>query len=716
MVILMMPAVPVGAQDVTIFLSSSSVTDVAVSGDAVVWSSEGGAGVFSPDDSVFAGLTKADGLKSNRLTAAAFDALGNLWLGTEESGVHWQDPSGRIRWVSTYDGLPSNRITSLDAAGTGVWIGTSAGASFFMGATRIETVMPAGGLSPGAVRATVVDGQGKVWFGTDEGLSVRDGPLWVNYYSGIPVRALALDRYGDVVAATGNGVFRYDGTAWLSFSTGLPDPDVFDFALADTLLWAGSEAGPAWYDESAGQWVEESAGLAVDRVVALAYGSGQGLWVGVLAEGVAFWDGSAWSPRRPSRPASNYISDLDVGPGGELWCGTGSDGNSFPLPTGAATKGLLRFRNDEWADYRRGHSPLMSDNVYRVARDGEGGVWMGTWGAGLFHFDPAAGEWDTLSIASGDLFSNHISAVVAGPNRDVWFAEYTYPLGGIAVIDSGGTITHFGQNDGMPTIYFRSLAVDSAGRVWAGSYGLEGSTDLPTLVRLDTRGTYADKTDDDLFVYSATAWGGSVPVHALACAPDGGVWIGVESGIAWTDGESWLRVDEACAGGITGQVRSIAVGRSGEVWIAAAQGLGEWNDAQLLIHDTVGGGLAVDDCMSLAYDWEHRTLWIGTWGGGVSRWVFEPPAPPVAVSDVYAFPNPFRPERGHEHVTFHGNSTTTEISIYTLDGQEIVTLAPGQDTWEATTREGSPVAGGLYVFLGKDEGGEVKAGKIAVIR
>ncbi len=707
--------VPCVAQDVTVFLGSSGVTDIAVGPEHVYWTSGGGVGVFSPGDSVFSALTKADGLNSNRLTAVAVDASGNLWLGTEESGAHWMDSSGAIRWISTYDGLPSNDITSVDASGARVWIGTSGGASRFEGGTRIETVSSGSGLVAGAVLSTLVDAQDRVWFGTEGGLSVRDGSTWTTHFAGIEIRALALDRNDELWAATASGVFRYDSPAWVSASAGLPDPDVFDFVLADTLLWAGSESGPAWFDESSSQWVAETAGLPVGGVVALAFETGVGLWAGVEAEGVAFWDGG-WESRRPSSPATNYMIDMDIDSDGGLWCGTGSDGNLFPLPLGVTAKGLVRFQDDEWSNFRAVDSPLAADNVYRVARDRSGGVWMGTWGAGLLHFDPVSDAWDTLSIASGDLFSNHISALVPGVGREVWFAEYTYPLGGIAVVDSNRVVTHFGQNDGLPTIFFRSIAVDSAGRVWAGSYGLEGSLDLPTLVRLDTRGTFADKGDDELIVYSATSWGGAVPVHALACAPDGGTWIGVESGIAWTDGVSWLPVDQACAGGITGQVRSIAVDRAGTVWIAAAQGLGEWRDNDLTIHDTAGGGLAVDEIMSLAYDRVNRTLWIGTWGGGVSRWAFESPGPVNGATEVYAFPNPFRPDLGHERVTFRGLSGNDGIALYTLEGQEVTVLPVGVDTWAATDGSGEPVASGLYVFLGKDDSGNVRTGKIAIIR
>ncbi len=709
--------VGVSAQEVDIFLSTRAVTAVAVGDDAVHWSSRGGAGSFRPADSLYATLTEADGLGSNNLTAIGIDASGSVWYGTDREGVWWISPSGNLHVIKAFDGLPSNEITSLDPWDAGVWIGTTDGASYFMGDTRVETVWSGAGLLGGDVLTVLVAAADSIWFGTTEGLSLRTTVGWEDHFAGSEVRSLVQDRYGVVWGAAESGLYRRDGAGWTQTSTGLPDPDVFGLVLADTVLWAGTGGGPAWYDENAQQWVPETNGLLDRRVTSLDCRAGLGVWVGTGGDGVAWWSGAQWEPRRPSSPGTNYLSDLAVDPDGDLWCGAGSDGNFFPLPLEVTTGGLLGFHDGQWSSYRQADSPLPMDNTYRVASDGEGGVWVGTWGAGLIHFNPVSSVWDTLTFASGDLRSpfNVISALVPGKNGEVWFGDYGF---GIGVVAPDGATSHFGPNDGLPSIFFRSLAVDSLGRVWAGSYGLEGASDLPTLTRLDTKGTLADKDDDEIAIFSATLWGGSVPLHAVACVPGGGVWLGVPGGIAWTDGESWVPVGEACTGGVVGEVRSIAVDRKSGIWIAGSQGLGEWRDNTWTQYVSGEGGIAADDIMSLAYDWVRNTLWIGTWGGGVSRWTFELPDTAVAAGpDAYAYPNPFRPGEGHHEVRFSGLDPLFEIEILTIEGARIIVLPAGEDrVWQATNGDGEAVASGLYFFRGRDSRGGFKVGKVAVIR
>jgi ligand-binding sensor domain-containing protein len=702
------------AQEVTVFLSTSEVTDVAAGPGQVHWSSNGGAGSFTPGDSSYSMLTRADGLGSNNLTAIAVDASGAVWYGTDREGVRWIDASQNLHVINTFQGLPSNEITSLDASGSGVWVGTAAGASYFVGDTRVETELSGAGLLTGDVLAVLVVGADSTWFATEGGLSLRTAAGWESHLTGSEARALVLDRFGAVWVTSGAGVYRREGGAWTQITTGLPHPIVDALVLADNVLWAGTGDGTARYDEGSGAWVPESSGLEGIAVTSLAYRGTEGLWAGTQGDGVMWWNGSGWEPRRPSSPVSNYASDMDVGSGENLWCGTGSDGNVFPLPQGTTTRGLVGFRNGVWENYRKADSPLASDNTYRVASDRDGGVWVGTWGSGLLHLDPISGDWDTLSVASGDLFSDYVAAMVAAPGGEIWFSEYIY---GLAAVGTDGSVTHFGQNENLPTIFYRSVAVDSMGRVWAGAYGLEGAGDLPTLTRLDTGGTLTDKDDDEVAVFSATSWGGSVPVHAVACSPDGDVWLGVPDGIAWTDGESWAPTGEACAGGVIGQVRSIAIDRQAGVWYAGSQGLGEWRGNTWTQHVADDGGIAVDDVMSLAYDRERHTLWIGTWGGGVSRWAFDlPDTDGVEAPGVYAYPNPFRPDQGHDLIHFDGFADQARIEIYTLEGAEVVVLPAGTSTWNGMAENGEPVASGLYLFAGKDGRGEVRVGRIAVIR
>ena len=63
------------------------------------------------------------------------DSKGNIWFGTLEKGVAKFD-GHNLKYLTTKDGLPSNRITNVIEDNLGnLWFGTGAGVSKFDGKT-----------------------------------------------------------------------------------------------------------------------------------------------------------------------------------------------------------------------------------------------------------------------------------------------------------------------------------------------------------------------------------------------------------------------------------------------------------------------------------------------------------------------------------------------------------------------------------------------------
>src|SRR5262249_59067703 len=111
-------------------------SDLLAAGDTV-WCATLEAGLlrFDATRNRFEAVTREPGgLQSNRLTALALDATNRLWVGTQGAGVSVLSPD-RKSWdlLAGFDGIPSDTITTLEAHGDTVYIGTTRGIALWDG-------------------------------------------------------------------------------------------------------------------------------------------------------------------------------------------------------------------------------------------------------------------------------------------------------------------------------------------------------------------------------------------------------------------------------------------------------------------------------------------------------------------------------------------------------------------------------------------------------
>ena len=88
--------------------------------------------------------------------------------------------------------------------------------------------------------------------------------------------------------------------------------------------------------------------------------------------------------------------------------------------------------------------------------------------------------------------------------------------------------------------------------------------------------------------------------------------------------------------------------------------------------------------------------------------------PNFAVADVYAYPNPIRPDT--DFVTFANVPDGSEIGIYTITGDKVATVHERnlEARWDLCSDAGGNVASGVYLYY-LDTGTDTKIGKIAVL-
>lgn len=303
------------------------------------------------------------------------DKAGNLWFGTTGEGVYRYDGKQFTQFLKE-DGLSSNTVWSMlaDRAGN-IWFGTNTGLCRYNGKTFASVpivVMNRSFLlantisinSPSAqneVWSMMQDKQGKLWFGTSEGVYCYDGTSFTRFLDdgniinkdGLQlkmVNCMLEDRQGNIWFGSGmppgmEGLCRFDGKSLTRFKPG----------------------GDGWIR----YLLEDRAGT---------------IWIGGRQQGVWRFDGKTYTQFMKGGNA-NAIASLED-KDGHIWFSGGENKNGFGgdggiwrydgkgLPTGQA--GFTNFNTK---------NGLCDYSVWCLVEDRAGNIWAGTRNTGLYRYD-----------------------------------------------------------------------------------------------------------------------------------------------------------------------------------------------------------------------------------------------------------------------------------------------------------------------------------------
>jgi ligand-binding sensor domain-containing protein len=696
------------------YVNSNEVQSIASWHGLLALGTLGGVVTIDPSTGAIEKILRSpSGLPSHQVLSVAVSPSGLLWAGTAESGIARLRPDGTFRrTLSSFDGLPSDRVQTLYVHGDTVWVGTSGGVALFtespgtgqIGLARSFTsASTAGGLPGDDVRAFALVGD-TLWVATTLGLSTFASGVWSSRASSLGPVATSLTLFADTLwAATSAGPYRYASGLFQPGNAG----HLFasqTLGVSDGTLYSGSAAlGVFRYVPSTG-WVASPAGLPSPRVSSLLAGPDGALWAGTLGGAARLTPGaSAWEAFVSDGPLVNGTQRAVVNARG-VWLTTG---NVFPA--GGARGVVLHFDGASWSSLTNANTggALQEADAFGIVATRDSRLWIGHCCLDapdrprVDRYDPGTGVWDTPP-------AYNIWAMAQSPAGPVVAAGVEHENGAYLLDAASGAMVDSltPGNSGITSNNLRAAAFDAAGKGWFGS-AFNG------LDVWDGKGTLAH--GDDAWVHTVVQ--PSDQVTSIAVMSPQSAWIGTILGAGRIENGLFTRVLVAPTLP-SGQVEDLALDGSGNVWIATAAGLvrADASGAGSVEIFTTTDGLVDNDIHALAWDPDRGVLWVGT-ANGISRVAAGVPGDPAITSGTYVYPNPTRAAGGT--LKLGGIQNALDGEIRDLAGTIVKRFhcdPAANEIWDLTNAKGEPAPSGVYLVVLRDRSGETKTLRAAVVR
>lgn len=287
-----------------------------------------------------------------------------------------------------------------------------------------------------------------------------------------------------------------------------------------------------------------------------------------------------------------WTANLGAFPWNEAFITTMLETRDGKLLVGTLDAGIYVFTPGEAVSHLSHTNGLPHDWIRSMAEDREGNVWLGTGGGGLcvlrprkvWMFNPPDGWQDRLVLS-----------VAHGAGDSIWAGTEGAGLYHLA----NHEWTHFDSAEGLSNLFVWSVLPDSRGNVWAGTWG----------------GGLFRKTDTRFVLPSGPESLLDVPATAIMEGNHGEVVIGTMAGLLrFQDGKyEWLWKAEHA------DIRALAKAPDGTIWFGmnSGSGVGRWQNGETKVFQKKDG-LTSDFVLSLHLDTDG-TLWIGTLDSGLCR-------------------------------------------------------------------------------------------------
>ena len=521
------------------------------------------------------------------------DRSGTLWVGCDQFLDRFDSVHETFTHYRIDTGKVGNYVSAISQDRTGMlWLATGSGLFGFNPDTGhiihyVHDPSNASSLGSNQVRCTLEDRTGRFWIADGENLEELDrdsgrvlsrvrlseglrlisfyedhlGVFWITYITNKSGSGLAvLDR-------STNSLIPY---SIYDRKSGKELPAGFIEATEDNsqTLWLASFGGGLLkFDRKHGVFTryrndpENPESIAEDRVISLCGDREGNVWVGLHVSEPNFFrtEKAPFMPLRamrsnPRSHGENMVGAIYEDHDQVLWIAT----------TGALNR--INPRSGESAAYQPPGQGLSSD-VIAITEDRAGGLWIGTYGAGLSQFDRRTGQFKTYlhdPEKPSSLSNNIVSRMLIDHAGNMWVGTYN----GLDRFDPRNkSFTVYKQDTKSDDEVYANFSEDKSGFLWMG--GWRG------LNRFDPKTAqftvYAHRVDDPSSL-SDNAVTSTYVDHS------GDLWVSTENGLNKLNRESGTFIHYYVKDGLpSNAVSCILEDQFGMLWMSTNRGLSRFD-------------------------------------------------------------------------------------------------------------------------------------------
>ena len=384
--------------------------------------------------------------------------------------------------------------------------------------------------------------------------------------------------------------------------------------------------------------------------------------------------------------------------------------------------GLFIYKEGVWTYLNVFNTPEFAErellDLYTVrVHPADHRVFIGSYLEGLIEWDGQQFKFydeknSTLMETVGDPGRVRISGLAFDRDYNLWVSNF---LGSrpISVYQENGSWTNFNV-PGSTTL--TQIAIDRANQKW---FVVQGST--AGLLVLNHGTTIENKSDDQFIELKES--NSELLTNSVNCVEadrDGDIWVGTSQGVVVFNCVEGVFSGQ-CPGTrpkvtqdgllaellITEDVLCIAVDGANRKWFGTRNGLFvvkaniSANDESILAHYNIQNSPLLDNTiLDLAFDQQSGELYIGTSQGINVLRTEATAATNFHATEVYAFPNPVRPEYNGP-IAIKGLAQDAEVRITDADGRLVYRTQAlgGQAIWDGRLPSGEKVTTGVYLVF-----------------